>query len=120
MKTRITRALLACAATAFVVSAIPLRAQEPRTPPAQAQAQEAKTAQGQLMRVDAEARTLSIQSAQGSPMVFRYTPETKVIGADKGVAGLATMSGAAVTVQYVQQDKDNVATQIEIRAKQER
>jgi len=118
MKTRTTRALLAFTAAAFVSGAMPLRAQEPRNPPAQAQAQEAKTAQGQLMRVDTEARTLSIQAAQGSPLVFRYTPDTKVIGADKGVAGLATMSGASVTVQYVLQDKDNVATQIEIRAKQ--
>ena len=122
MKTRTTRALLAFTAAAFVAGAMPLRAQEPRNPPAQppaqAQAQEAKTAQGQLMRVDTEARTLSIQGAQGSPLVFRYTPATKVIGADKGVAGLATMSGAAVTVQYVVQDKDNVATQIEIQAKQ--
>jgi hypothetical protein len=118
MKTRITRALLGFTAAAFVLGAMPLKAQEPRNPPAQAQAQEAKTSQGQLMRVDSEARTLTIQPAQGSPMVFRYTPDTKVIGADKGVAGLATMSGAAVTVQYVLQDKDNVATQIEIRAKQ--
>jgi len=118
MKTRITRAVLAFAAVTFVSSAIPLTAQEPRTPPAQGQAQQARTAQGQLMRVDADARTLSIQAAQGSPMVFRYTPDTKVVGADKGVAGLATMSGAAVTVQYIVQDKDNIATQIEISAKQ--
>jgi hypothetical protein len=118
MKTRITRVLLAFTVATSVLGAIPLRAQEQRTPPAQAQAQEAKTAQGQLTRVDADTMTLSIQSAQGAPMVFRYTASTKVTGADKGVAGLATMSGASVTVQYVQQDKDNVATQIDIRAKQ--
>ena len=74
--------------------------------------------QGQLMRVDTDARTVSIQSAQGSPMVFRFTEDTKVIGADKGVAGLATMTGSAVAVEYVQQGKDNIATQIEIRAKE--
>jgi hypothetical protein len=110
--------VLAFAAAAFITGVSPLRAQEPNAGRSQSQALEAKTAQGQLMRVDTEARTISIQAAQGNPMVFRYTPDTKVIGADKGVAGLATMSGSAVTVQYVVQDKDNVATQIEIRAKQ--
>jgi hypothetical protein len=111
-----------------MLGAMPLRAQEPRQeprpsqPPAAqapaAQSQEAKTAQGQLVRVDADASTLSIQTAQGAPMVFRYNSSTKVIGAEKGVAGLATMTGAPVSVQFVQQEKDNIATQIEIRAKQ--
>jgi len=94
----------------MIMSAVPLLAQDAKT-----QAQEPKSAQGQLARVDGDARTLTIQSAAGSPMVFQYTADTKVIGADKGVAGLATMTGAAVTVQYVQQGNDNVATQIEIR-----
>ena len=113
MKKATTRALIVFAAVALILGAIPLSAQESKT----AQGQEPKVAQGQLMRVDADAKTLSIQSAQGSPMVFRYTADTKVIGADKGVAGLATMTGSPVTVQFVQQDKDNVATQIEIQQK---
>jgi hypothetical protein len=120
MRTLTTRTVLAFAAVALISAAVPLRAQESKTAPPQektAPAQE-RTAQGQLMRVDTEAMTLSIQSSQGSPQVFRYTSATKVTGADKGVAGLATMSGASVTVQYVQQNKDNVATQIDIRPKQ--
>jgi hypothetical protein len=115
MRTITTRALIACAAAALILGATPLMAQQ--APSAQAQAPAARTAQGQLMRVDTEARTLSIQSAQGSPMVFHYTADTKVVGADRGVAGLATMTGSPVTVQYVQQDKDNIATQIEIQEK---
>jgi hypothetical protein len=122
MRTTTSRALIANAAVVLFLGAMPLMAQEPRPGPAQgqaqAQAQQPKSAQGQLVRVDADASTLSIQSAQGAPMVFRYNNDTKVIGAEKGVAGLATMSGAAVTVQYVERDKDNIATQIEIRAKQ--
>jgi hypothetical protein len=114
IRTTTARALIAFAVVALILGAIPLSAQESKT----AQGQEPKVAQGQLTRVDTEARTLAIQSSQGSPMVFRYTDQTKVIGADKGVAGLATMAGAPVTVQFVQQDKDNVATQIEIRQKQ--
>ena len=117
----ISRALIAIPAVVLMLGVTPLRAQEPRQEPRPsqpaAQAQEAKTAQGQLMRVDADASTLSIQTAQGAPMVFRYNSSTKVVGAEKGVAGLATMTGAPVTVQFVQQEKDNIALQIEIRAK---
>ena len=113
IRTKTTRALIAFAAVTLILGAIPLLAQESKA----AQGQEPKVAQGQLTRVDGEARTLAIQSSAGSPMVFRYTAETKVIGADKGVAGLATMTGTQVTVRYVEQDKDNVATQIEIHQK---
>ena len=112
MRTKTTRALIAFAAVTVILTAIPLLAQEPKA----AQGPEPKVVQGQLTRVDGEARTLAI-SAAGSPMVFRYNNDTKVIGADKGVAGLATMTGTQVTVQYVEQDKDNIATQIEIHQK---
>ena len=97
IRTKTTRALIAFAAVTLILGAIPLLAQESKA----AQGQEPKVAQGQLTRVDGEARTLAIQSSAGSPMVFRYTAETKVIGADKGVAGLATMTGTQVTVRYV-------------------
>jgi hypothetical protein len=96
----------------------PPQTQQPpaQQPPAQQphERQQSRTAQGQLTRVDTDARTITITS-QGMPMVFRYTAETKVVGGDKGVAGLATMTGTEVTIQYVQQEKDNVASQIEIR-----
>jgi len=96
----------------------PPQTQQPpaQQPPAQQphERQQSMTAQGQLTRVDTDARTIAITS-QGMPMVFRYTAETKVVGGDKGVAGLATMTGTEVTIQYVQQEKDNVASQIEIR-----
>ncbi len=118
MRTRTTRALIACAAAALILGAIPLMAQAPSGQgQGQAQAPAARTAQGQLMRVDTEAMTLSIQSAQGSPMVFHYTADTKVVGADRGVAGLATMTGSPIAVRYVQQEKDNIAVQIEIQEK---
>ena len=110
-RTKTTRTLTAFAVVTLILGAMPLLAQEKS-----AQGPEPKVVQGQLTRVDGEARTVAI-SAAGSPMVFRYNNDTKVIGADKGVAGLATMTGTQVTVQYVQQDKDNVATQIEIHQK---
>jgi hypothetical protein len=61
---------------------------------------------------------LSIRTAQGADMQFRYTEETKVIGADKGVAGLATMAGTQVRVSHTKQGADNVASQIEVLPKE--
>jgi len=130
--TNTTRTLIASAAVALTLGGAPqlFAAQDSRAPQGQAPAQQPpqqqppqqheqqqfKTAQGQLTRVDTDARTIAITS-QGAPMVFRYTAETKVVGGEKDVAGLATMTGTEVAIQYVQQEKDNVASQIEIRAR---
>jgi hypothetical protein len=99
------RALLVLAAVVLMVGVMPVLAQEP------------SIAQGQLVKVDANAKTIAIRSAQGAPVQFSYTEDTKVVGADQGVAGLATMSGADVTIQFVRKGQDNVAMQIEVREK---
>jgi len=103
--------LLALATVAMMVAAIPVRAQQP--PASRPQAQPTVT-QGELTRVDATAKTLAIRTAQGADMQFRYTDDTKIIGADKGVAGLATMAGSQVRVSHTKQGDDNVASQIEV------
>ena len=74
--------------------------------------------EGELVRVDATAKMLAIRTAQGADMQFRYTEETKVIGADKGVAGLATMAGTPSTRESSKQGADNVASQIEVLPKE--
>jgi len=81
-------------------------------PPAQAQIQ---TAQGELLDVDGKASTLTIKTQTGE-MTFRYNEETKVTGAQKGVSGLATMTGSQVTVQFRKDGQINVATSIDVRA----
>jgi YD repeat-containing protein len=100
------RALLVLAAVVLLVGVMPALAQEP------------SVAQGQLVRVDANAKTIAIRTPQGTQMQFSYTDDTKVIGADESVAGLATMAGADLTVHYTKKQQDNVATQIEVRKKQ--
>jgi len=70
--------------------------------------------QGDLLRVDTDAKTLVIQPTEGPDMQFIYNDETKVVGGDKGVAGLATMKGTRVTVTFKMQGKDRLATQIQI------
>ena len=49
--------------------------------------------------------------------MFKYTDDTKVIGGDKGVAGLATMKGSRVTVTFKTEGTDRIATQIEVHPK---
>jgi len=82
---------------------------------AQEQSATSAVAQGRLVRVDSTAKTLIVQGAQGQ-MTFRYTDETKVSGSQEGVAGLATMAGARLTVHYVKQQQDNIATRIEVQS----
>jgi hypothetical protein len=100
------RAFLALAAVVLMVGVMPALAQEP------------SIAQGQLVKVDANAKTIAIRTAQGTQMQFSYTDDTKVTGADESVAGLATMAGADLTIHYTKKQLDNVATQIEVRKKQ--
>lgn len=79
-------------------------------------AQESAPVQGQLVSVDTEAQSLIVQTEAGEQVEFRYTAETQVTGAEEDVAGLASMSGANVTVHSAV-DADSgarVATSIEV------
>ena len=83
-------------------------------PAAQAQAQ-TQTAQGELLDVDAKASTFTIK-APTTELSFRYNDQTKVTGDQKGLSGLATMTGSQVTVQYRKDGQMNLATSIDVRA----
>jgi hypothetical protein len=103
----LVRPLLVLATVSLLVGATSALAQD--------QSAAASVARGQLVRVDSNARMLIIQGAQGR-MTFRYTDQTKVSGAQEGVAGLATMTGAQLTVRYVKEQQDNIATEIEVQS----
>ena len=111
-------------AAAFAL-AIPVMAQQPpagapqqppsaQQPPPSQQPPAAQQASGELVRVDTNAKTLSIKTSSGSDMVFTYSDATKVTGGEQNVAGLATKSGAKVTVHFTMKGQDRVATQIDI------
>ena len=132
------RVLIGLAALLLVVGAIPTLAQEPdarpQQPPttaappspaaAQPRAQEpapaALIAKGELVKVDDATKMLTIKAdakaEPNTPIQFTYTDATKVTGAEKAVAGLATMTGASVTVHYMKKGQANVATQIDVQA----
>jgi hypothetical protein len=95
----------------------PDRAQSPDRAQPDRSAQQSATAAGQLVKVDPDAKTLSIKTANGPDMMFRYNDQTVVTGGEKSVAGLATMSGAQVTVSYRTEGANYIATRIEVRDK---
>jgi Protein of unknown function (DUF1344) len=83
-----------------------------QAPPAAAQAQKPESAKGELKSVDAQKMTLTLDSGQ----TFQYTSSTKVTGAQGGVAGLASMSGREVTIDYETRGADRVAIMITVAA----
>lgn len=80
--------------------------------PVLAQAQEAQVFEGELTKVDATAKTLSVKGARGE-MEFRYNEQTQITGAEGGVEGLASKSGTPVRVHFDAATK--TASKIEIK-----
>jgi hypothetical protein len=132
MKSTLKRvALLAALATLMtpvygrVTHASPLPQAERTAPPqadraAPPQADRAPAtapAMGELVRVDPDAKTLSIKTAAGAEMQFRYNDQTTVTGSEKTVAGLATMRGSELTITYRVEGTANIATKIDVRDK---
>ena len=68
--------------------------------------------EGELMKVDATAKTLSVKNSQGQENEFRYTDQTVISGAN-GVEGLATKSGTPVSVHF--DTATRTAAKIEVR-----
>jgi hypothetical protein len=87
-------------------------AQAPAPAAAAAQAQKTESAKGELKSVDALKMTLTLDNGQ----TFQYTSTTKVTGAQGGVAGLASMSGREVTIDYETKGADRIATAITVVA----
>jgi hypothetical protein len=79
----------------------------------QAQAEQ-KVFEGQLTKVDAAAKSISVKGSTGPEMQFMYDDHTQVVGPEKDIQGLAGKSGAPLKVSYRQDKGVNVATRIEI------
>jgi hypothetical protein len=100
-----------------VMHAAPVAQGDRAAPPQTGRAPAAAPAVGELVRVDPDAKTLSIKTAAGAEMLFRYNDQTTVTGSEKTVAGLATMRGSQLTVTYRTEGTANIATMIEVRDK---
>lgn len=83
-----------------------LRTEQPETKPA------GMTLKGELVKVDTTAKMLTIKTDEGKTEQIRYTDETKVTGAQSGIAGLANQDGTDVTVKFTGTGFTRVATEI--------
>jgi hypothetical protein len=74
-----------------------------------------KTFQGQLTKVDANAKSISVKGAGDAEMLFQYNDRTQVVGPQKDIQGLATQTGTQLKVTYREAGPDSrLATKIEI------
>jgi hypothetical protein len=87
--------------------------QEKAAPPAQAE----KVFQGQLTKVDANAKEVSVKGTGNMEMTFEYTEATQVVGSEKNVQGLAGQTGSDLKVTYRDAAGKHIATKIEIAEK---
>ena len=120
----VTFALIACTQASLqaqqpaplrLTAPAPHALQQGTPPPVPVQAQvQTQTAQGELLDVDAKAGSLTVQTPT-TEMTFRYNNQTKVTGTQKGVSGLATMTGSQVTVQFRREGQMNLATSIDVK-----
>ena len=80
----------------------------------QGQAAEQKVFEGQLTKVDATAKAISVKPATGPEMLFMWDDHTQVVGPEKDIQGLAGKTGTPLKVSYRQEKGVNLATRIEI------
>lgn len=110
-------ALFIAPALAGAQSPSPSPAPAPTQAPAPSTAEpkaEKMTAKGELVKVDADAKTITIKGADGVETEFAYSATTEVKGGAEGVAGLATKSGSKVTVHFTTDMGKKTATKIEV------
>jgi hypothetical protein len=71
--------------------------------------------QGELTRVDTNAKTIWVMGAEGKEMDFQYNEETQIVGAEGSVEGLATQSGTPVKVHFDKKTRTAYAIEVEKR-----
>jgi len=115
---KVVRTCLAVA-IAGLISIGSVAAQQSAPPPSeQERAKTPEPVSGELVSIATDSKTLVVKTSGDKEMTFSYTDQTEIVGADKGVAGLATMTGSPVTVHYTVRGTSNVAAKIEVKPKQ--
>jgi hypothetical protein len=118
MKSHIATAL----ALTLALGAAPAFAGQNPPPPEQqppARAAQASMVRGDLVSVDATAKSLTVKTADDTEVKFLYNDKTEISGAKDGAAGLATMTEGRVTVHFTEdaQAKTKLATRIIVEPK---
>ena len=78
------------------------------------QAQAPMIFQGSLVKVDPDAKTLVVKSAEEKELQFTYTDATEILGAESATQGLAGKSGESVKISYTVDQGVNHANRVEI------
>jgi Cu/Ag efflux protein CusF len=87
-----------------------------QAPPAGGAAQ-ARTATGELAKVNVAAKEITIKGADNKDMVFTYTDATQMTGVEGEAQGLAGKAGATLRVTYTEKGGTNTASRIEVQEK---
>ena len=112
----VRRACTAAAAAFFLVTANVSAHPFTQAPQQQAKPKTLEPVTGELLSLNTDTKTLVIRTGDAE-MKFSFSEETEIVGAEKGASGLATVSGATITVTYQEHGTANVATKIEVKAK---
>ena len=115
------RTFVGVAVAAMIGWVVPALAQDAAgSKPSGAQAAPAQetSVKGELVSVDATAKTISIRAeGSNSPTVFAYSDSTKVSGAGDSITALSSMKGSPVTIHFTKQTPNNLATRVEVAKK---
>jgi hypothetical protein len=83
-------------------------------PAAQAPPSAEKTYSGQLAKVNATSKELTIKGVDNKEMIFTYDDKTQITGVE-GPQGLAGKTGANLKVTYRENRGANLATHIDVQ-----
>lgn len=124
---RLTTLMAVCAVFVLTLSLTTFALQAPQNPPAggppgaqQNPPSAEKTFSGQLSKVDATAKEITLKGADNKEMIFSYNDQTKMSGVDGGAQGLAGKTGASLKVTYRENRGANLATQIEVQGQEKK
>ena len=117
---RLTTLTAICAVFVMALSltASPLQnpPQAPAAPGQQAPAPAAdKTFQGQLSKVDATTKEITLKGTDNKEMIFTYNDQTQMTGVDNAPQGLSGKTGSNLKVTYRENRGTNLATHIEVQ-----
>ena len=80
-------------------------------------AAQAKTATGELSKVDVAKKEITIKGADNKDMVFIWGDTTQMSGVEGGAQGLSGKTGATLRVTYTERGGANQASRIEVQEK---
>ena len=65
------------------------------------------------MKVEPDAKTITVKGTGDTEMTFQYTDATQVVGSERNVQGLAGKTGTQLKITYRENAGTNTATKIE-------